>query len=185
MCWQLRLLFKSAFDPTHEVNYMFVDLLPFQVNRNNAKLWNNVGHALENQNDYTKALRYFLQATRVQPGEILQTDIIKSFWQSEMNCWHHTGDALICQNRPDVSGCCLVTFTLWSFFFLFRSFANFWNVRADQFIKQKIVGEEFSVSLFANLSFLHAETFVIFVAVYLETNRNHSWLGSYTNEIIL
>jgi len=39
------------------------------VNKNNAKLWNNVGHALENQNDYLKALQYFLQATRVQPGE--------------------------------------------------------------------------------------------------------------------
>lgn len=42
-----------------------------QVNKNNAKLWNNVGHALENQNNYAKALRYFLQATRVQPGETL------------------------------------------------------------------------------------------------------------------
>lgn len=40
-----------------------------QVNRNNAKLWNNVGHALENQNSYERALRYFLQATRVQPGK--------------------------------------------------------------------------------------------------------------------
>lgn len=42
-----------------------------QVNRNNAKLWNNVGHALENQNSYERALRYFLQATRVQPGNWL------------------------------------------------------------------------------------------------------------------
>ncbi|XP_052453468.1 protein O-mannosyl-transferase TMTC3 isoform X2 [Carassius gibelio] len=40
------------------------------VNRNNAKLWNNVGHALENQNSYERALRYFLQATRVQPDDI-------------------------------------------------------------------------------------------------------------------
>lgn len=40
-----------------------------QVNKNNAKLWNNVGHALENQNNYARALQYFLQATRVQPGE--------------------------------------------------------------------------------------------------------------------
>ncbi|KAF3855244.1 hypothetical protein F7725_023299 [Dissostichus mawsoni] len=38
-----------------------------KVNKNNAKLWNNVGHALENQNNYDTALRYFLQATRVQP----------------------------------------------------------------------------------------------------------------------
>ncbi|XP_063053836.1 protein O-mannosyl-transferase TMTC3 [Engraulis encrasicolus] len=41
-----------------------------KVNKNNAKLWNNVGHALENQNRYEKALRYFLQATRVQPDDI-------------------------------------------------------------------------------------------------------------------
>ncbi len=49
-----------------------------QVNRNNAKLWNNVGHALENQNSYERALRYFLQATRVQPGNWLICQII--FW---------------------------------------------------------------------------------------------------------
>uniref|UniRef100_A0A8C2HKZ7 dolichyl-phosphate-mannose--protein mannosyltransferase n=1 Tax=Cyprinus carpio TaxID=7962 RepID=A0A8C2HKZ7_CYPCA len=41
-----------------------------KVSRNNAKLWNNVGHALENQNSYERALRYFLQATRVQPDDI-------------------------------------------------------------------------------------------------------------------
>ncbi|XP_048863482.1 protein O-mannosyl-transferase TMTC3 [Brienomyrus brachyistius] len=41
-----------------------------KVNKNNAKLWNNVGHALENQNHYEKALKYFLQATRVQPDDI-------------------------------------------------------------------------------------------------------------------
>lgn len=41
-----------------------------KVNKNNAKLWNNVGHALENQNNYIMALRYFLQATRVQPDDI-------------------------------------------------------------------------------------------------------------------
>ncbi|KAI9547532.1 Protein O-mannosyl-transferase tmtc3 [Dissostichus eleginoides] len=41
-----------------------------KVNKNNAKLWNNVGHALENQNNYDTALRYFLQATRVQPDDI-------------------------------------------------------------------------------------------------------------------
>lgn len=41
-----------------------------KVNKNNAKLWNNVGHALENQNNYARALQYFLQATRVQPDDI-------------------------------------------------------------------------------------------------------------------
>ncbi|MGH0115652.1 UNVERIFIED_CONTAM: hypothetical protein FKN15_037975 [Acipenser sinensis] len=42
-----------------------------KVNKNNAKLWNNVGHALENQNNYERALKYFLQATRVQPGDVI------------------------------------------------------------------------------------------------------------------
>ncbi|KAJ8269046.1 hypothetical protein COCON_G00116530 [Conger conger] len=41
-----------------------------KVNKNNAKLWNNVGHALENQNNYERALKYFLQATNVQPDDI-------------------------------------------------------------------------------------------------------------------
>uniref|UniRef100_A0AAY4CI37 Protein O-mannosyl-transferase TMTC3 n=1 Tax=Denticeps clupeoides TaxID=299321 RepID=A0AAY4CI37_9TELE len=41
-----------------------------KVNKNNAKLWNNVGHALENQHNYESALKYFLQATRVQPDDI-------------------------------------------------------------------------------------------------------------------
>lgn len=41
-----------------------------KVNQNNAKLWNNVGHALENQHKYEGALKYFLQATRVQPDDI-------------------------------------------------------------------------------------------------------------------
>ncbi|XP_061531861.1 protein O-mannosyl-transferase TMTC3 isoform X1 [Phycodurus eques] len=41
-----------------------------KVNKNNAKLWNNVGHALENQNNYARALQYFLQATSVQPDDI-------------------------------------------------------------------------------------------------------------------
>lgn len=49
--------------------HVSVICLPLQVNKNNAKLWNNVGHALENQNNYAKALQYFLQATRVQPGK--------------------------------------------------------------------------------------------------------------------
>ncbi|XP_032893910.1 protein O-mannosyl-transferase TMTC3 [Amblyraja radiata] len=41
-----------------------------KVNKNNAKLWNNVGHALENEHNYGKALKYFIQATRVQPDDI-------------------------------------------------------------------------------------------------------------------
>ncbi|XP_048404960.1 protein O-mannosyl-transferase TMTC3 isoform X2 [Stegostoma tigrinum] len=41
-----------------------------KVNKNNAKLWNNVGHALENEHNYGKALKFFIQATRVQPDDI-------------------------------------------------------------------------------------------------------------------
>ncbi|XP_053318277.1 protein O-mannosyl-transferase TMTC3 [Spea bombifrons] len=41
-----------------------------KVNKNNAKLWNNVGHALENEKNYAKALRFFKQATQVQPDDI-------------------------------------------------------------------------------------------------------------------
>lgn len=41
-----------------------------KVNRNNAKLFNNVGHALEGQKDYQRALTYFLAATKVQPEDI-------------------------------------------------------------------------------------------------------------------
>uniref|UniRef100_A0A8C6XHC3 Protein O-mannosyl-transferase TMTC3 n=1 Tax=Naja naja TaxID=35670 RepID=A0A8C6XHC3_NAJNA len=41
-----------------------------QVNKNNAKLWNNVGHALENEKNFERALRFFIQATQVQPDDI-------------------------------------------------------------------------------------------------------------------
>lgn len=41
-----------------------------KVNKNNAKLWNNVGHALENEKNFERALKYFLQATHVQPDDI-------------------------------------------------------------------------------------------------------------------
>ncbi|KAF7248493.1 Protein O-mannosyl-transferase TMTC3 [Varanus komodoensis] len=40
------------------------------VNKNNAKLWNNVGHALENEKNFERALRFFIQATQVQPDDI-------------------------------------------------------------------------------------------------------------------
>nr|XP_012324793.1 transmembrane and TPR repeat-containing protein 3 [Aotus nancymaae]XP_012324794.1 transmembrane and TPR repeat-containing protein 3 [Aotus nancymaae] len=41
-----------------------------KVNKNNAKLWNNVGHALENEKNFERALKYFVQATHVQPDDI-------------------------------------------------------------------------------------------------------------------
>ncbi|XP_067950697.1 protein O-mannosyl-transferase Tmtc3-like [Watersipora subatra] len=36
----------------------------------NAKVWNNVGHALEAEGNYTAALSYFSNAARVQPDDI-------------------------------------------------------------------------------------------------------------------
>ncbi|XP_078582550.1 protein O-mannosyl-transferase TMTC3-like [Branchiostoma floridae x Branchiostoma japonicum] len=41
-----------------------------KVNTRNAKLWNNVGHALENQDRHAEALEYFLRAAGVQPDDI-------------------------------------------------------------------------------------------------------------------
>jgi len=32
------------------------------VNRNNAKLFNNIGHVLEDKKNFTEAIRYFKQA---------------------------------------------------------------------------------------------------------------------------
>lgn len=41
-----------------------------QVNQRNAKLYNNVGHALEGENRYEEALTYFLAAVDVQPDDV-------------------------------------------------------------------------------------------------------------------
>ncbi|KAI0217673.1 Protein O-mannosyl-transferase TMTC3 [Lamellibrachia satsuma] len=41
-----------------------------RVNQRNAKLFNNVGHALENNHSYNTALAYFQNAVRVQPNDI-------------------------------------------------------------------------------------------------------------------
>lgn len=41
-----------------------------KVTKENAKLYNNVGHALESQAKYEEALEYFLKAVRVQPDDI-------------------------------------------------------------------------------------------------------------------
>lgn len=40
------------------------------VNPNNAKLWNNVGHAYEADEDFQTALGYFLKAAQVQPDDV-------------------------------------------------------------------------------------------------------------------
>merc|ERR1719251_692038 len=41
-----------------------------KVNSGNAKLFNNVGHALEAEGQYSEALRYFRAAVTVQPDDI-------------------------------------------------------------------------------------------------------------------
>lgn len=41
-----------------------------KVNRNNAKLYNNVGHALEAEGRYTEALEFFNTAVSVQPDDV-------------------------------------------------------------------------------------------------------------------
>lgn len=41
-----------------------------KVNQRNAKLFNNVGHALENSGDYTQALVFFKKAVEVQNDDV-------------------------------------------------------------------------------------------------------------------
>ena len=41
-----------------------------RVNQNNAKLYNNVGHAFESQKNYNEALLFFKEAVNVQPNDI-------------------------------------------------------------------------------------------------------------------
>ncbi|XP_013772946.1 transmembrane and TPR repeat-containing protein CG4050-like [Limulus polyphemus] len=41
-----------------------------RVNHQNAKLYNNVGHALEGQEKFHEALQYFIKASRAQPDDI-------------------------------------------------------------------------------------------------------------------
>ncbi|KAA3676926.1 uncharacterized protein DEA37_0011545 [Paragonimus westermani] len=55
------------FDWTDEYS-LFTSAL--KVNPTNAKMWNNVGHALEAKGQFHQALGYFQQAVRVQPNDI-------------------------------------------------------------------------------------------------------------------
>lgn len=41
-----------------------------RVNQRNAKLFNNVGHALEGDGNYAEALKFFLAAVQVQPDDV-------------------------------------------------------------------------------------------------------------------
>ncbi|THD21619.1 Transmembrane and TPR repeat-containing protein 3 [Fasciola hepatica] len=59
--------FRRNFDWTNEYN-LFSSAL--KVNSNNAKMWNNVGHALEAEGRFEEALGYFRKAVSVQPNDI-------------------------------------------------------------------------------------------------------------------
>lgn len=45
-------------------------LAGLRVTSTNAKLWNNVGHALESRKAYDEALKFFQQATEAQPDDV-------------------------------------------------------------------------------------------------------------------
>lgn len=45
-------------------------LAGLKVSQANAKLWNNVGHALESRESYDQALKFFQQATKAQPDDV-------------------------------------------------------------------------------------------------------------------
>ncbi|KAA0197649.1 Transmembrane and TPR repeat-containing protein 3 [Fasciolopsis buskii] len=59
--------FRRNFDWNNEYN-LFSSAL--KVNSNNAKMWNNVGHALEAEGRFKEALGYFQKAVSVQPNDI-------------------------------------------------------------------------------------------------------------------
>ncbi|GAA53780.1 transmembrane and TPR repeat-containing protein 3 [Clonorchis sinensis] len=58
---------RRNFDWTDEYN-LFSSAL--KVNPRNAKMWNNVGHALEARGEFRQALGYFQKAVEVQPNDI-------------------------------------------------------------------------------------------------------------------
>jgi len=41
-----------------------------RVTQNNAKLWNNVGHTYEMENDFETALKHYIKASQVQPDDV-------------------------------------------------------------------------------------------------------------------
>ncbi|OQR69138.1 transmembrane and TPR repeat-containing protein [Tropilaelaps mercedesae] len=72
-CGQLRLRRKALADVLLVV-VVLSELTIFRsglkVNVQNAKLFNNIGHALEQAGSYGKALRYFLKAVEVQADDV-------------------------------------------------------------------------------------------------------------------
>nr|MBE5727541.1 putative transmembrane and TPR repeat-containing protein CG4050-like [Cucujiformia] len=71
----LSLLIITHATKTHLRNFDWKDeysifMSALQVNQKNAKLFNNVGHALESQAKYQEALKYFKTAVSVQNDDV-------------------------------------------------------------------------------------------------------------------
>ncbi|XP_037070943.1 protein O-mannosyl-transferase Tmtc3-like isoform X2 [Pollicipes pollicipes] len=75
VCCGLALLLLSHGLKTYRRNWDWstehsIFMAGLQVNRNNAKLYNNVGHALESRQQFEQALVFFQHAVRVQGDDI-------------------------------------------------------------------------------------------------------------------
>lgn len=76
LCWFFMAILMGAYAvKTYQRNWDWTSeysifMSGLQVNQRNAKLYNNVGHALEGENRYEEALTYFLTAVNVQPDDV-------------------------------------------------------------------------------------------------------------------
>ncbi|XP_026467394.1 transmembrane and TPR repeat-containing protein CG4050-like [Ctenocephalides felis] len=73
--WLLAATLAAHAIRTHRRNWDWeseysIFMAGLKVNQNNAKLFNNVGHALESQGRYVEALHYFHTAVSVQPDDV-------------------------------------------------------------------------------------------------------------------
>lgn len=66
VCYAIRTIIRN-YDWESEYSIFMAGI---KINKKNAKLYNNVGHALESQGKYNEALEYFLKAVEVQPDDI-------------------------------------------------------------------------------------------------------------------
>ena len=62
--WNLPCLFLHLIIPPFRKDEYSLFTSALKVNQQNAKLWNNVGHALEAKSLFDEALVYFQQAVR-------------------------------------------------------------------------------------------------------------------------
>ncbi|XP_076812940.1 protein O-mannosyl-transferase TMTC3-like [Clavelina lepadiformis] len=74
MVFIVLLLFSFAFKTIHRNTEWTSEKSLFKsalkVTKQNAKVWNNIGHAYEREENYESALQYFFQATLAQPDDI-------------------------------------------------------------------------------------------------------------------